>query len=153
MKTQIIFKTHHFTNTIGRSQCYDNIPKYTPQVTLKILCDTQVHNLSTPLGWPNDTWKCKHFFYAQDMQCYWTYRPRGRWCRPQLCWDHRKNCHGWCRHWHSRFPLLCLLLYYPPGPSYLILVTNEDNHAIVNTAIIPTNKVAGVEESLLDGEV
>jgi hypothetical protein len=52
----------------------------------------------------------------------------------------------------QRFPPLCLLLYYPPGPSYPILVTNEDNHAVI-TAIIPVNKVAGVEESTLDGEV
>jgi hypothetical protein len=50
------------------------------------------------------------------------------------------------------FPPLCLLQYSPPGPSYLILVTNEDNHTVI-TAIIPVNKVAGVEESMLDGEV
>jgi len=50
------------------------------------------------------------------------------------------------------FPPLCLLLNYPPGPSYLILVTDEDNHAVI-TAINPVNKMAGVEESMLDGEM
>jgi len=39
-----------------------------------------------------------------------------------------------------------------PSRSFLILVTNENNHVVI-TAIIPVNKVAGVEESMLDGEV
>ena len=147
MKTQI-FKSHYFMNTVGL-----NAVITFPNTHHKLQSQYCVAVGSTTFQHHWAKWHLKmETFYDQDKQRYWMYRPRGRCWRPQMCRDRRKDRHGWRRQWHARFPLFCLLLYYHPGPSYLILVTNEDNHVVI-TAIIPVNKVAVVEGSMLDGKM